>query len=136
MNCLAHWWLHFKVTGCWEQRRYRRQSPKTKTTISEAKVMPGWKFLDNITSDNDRKKQIRKTGQNCLCTMTKQIFPLIYENIFKMCHSEELENTYGLISMSPAWNHGINKSTLRFLTQIGLYLFINCSKILECKFHK
>lgn len=69
-------------------------------------------------------------------TMTKQIFPLIYGNLFKMCHSEEPENTYGLISMSPAWNHGISKSTLRFLTQIGLYLFINCSKILECKFHK
>lgn len=133
MNCPIYWWLHLNVTGCWEQRRYRRQSPKTNTAISEAKVMQGWKFLDNITSDNDRKKQIRKTRQN---TMTKQIFPLIYENLFKMCHSEELENTYGFISMSPAWNHGINKSALRFLTQIGLYLFINCSKILECKFHK
>lgn len=63
--------------------------------------------------------------------MTEQIFPLIDENLFKMCHSEDLENTYGLISLSPAWNHGINKSTLRFLTQIGLHLLINCSKILK-----
>lgn len=84
-------------------------------------------FLDNITSNNVGKKQIRKTGQN----HDKTDFS---SNLWKPNNVSfrEPENTYGLhFYMSPAWNHGISKSTLRFLTQIGLYLFINCSKILE-----